>query len=76
MTHVHNAVVSFGDGDEQETFIFSSLDGENWLPVSRRGESEEDAGRLARLFEGDGNFKPMVFTRRFLAHRGATFEEI
>lgn len=68
-TAVHNATLEL-DG---ERFVFSSLDGEHWLPVSRPG-TPDDAATLASLFEGDGNFRPMTFARRFLANQGATFE--
>jgi hypothetical protein len=66
---VHNATFEM-DG---ETYIFSSLDGENWLPVNRKG-TEADAEALATLFEGDGNMRPMRFTRMFLISRGASFD--
>lgn len=55
-----------------EVFFFASLDGEDWLPVTRRAEpGSED--QLQRLFDGDGNFKPLVWTKRYLVQSGAIF---
>jgi hypothetical protein len=68
---IHNATLEL-DG---ERFTFSSLDGERWLPVNRRGWAPGDAETLAALFEGDGNLRPMAFSTAYLAAQGATFEE-
>jgi hypothetical protein len=59
--------------EDGETLIFSSLDGEDWLPVNRPGK-KGDVESLARLFEGDGNMKPMRFRRSYLEAHGANFE--
>lgn len=65
---IYNAVLQL-DG---EVFHFSSLDGEDWLPVTRPGvEGEED--KITGLFEGDGNFKPIAFTKAYLEGQGALF---
>lgn len=59
---VHNLILHRWD----ESFHFASLDGEDWLPISRAvADTPEERERLARLFDGDGNFKPMRFARRF-----------
>jgi hypothetical protein len=65
---VHNAVLQVGD----EVFHFSSLDGESWLPVTRPGNEGEEE-KIHNLFEGDGNFKPMAFTKSYLEGQGALF---
>jgi hypothetical protein len=50
-----------------EEFYFASLDGKSYLPVNRfvPEPTAEHAEQLAALFEGDGNFKPMTFARRW-----------
>lgn len=63
------AAVTAMDG---ETFWWASLDGETWLPVNQPPRPEDDE-TVARLFEGDGNMKPIVFTRRWLEHESANF---
>lgn len=75
---IHNATLlthgTVGDGIE-ETFLFSSLDGKYWLPVNRHGVTGQDEEALEKIFEGDGNFKPMRWTRRYLEDQGAVFHE-
>lgn len=51
-----------------EKYDWASLDGEEWLPVSR--PPKEDEEEIVRaLFEGDGNFMPLRFSRGLLIHR-------
>jgi hypothetical protein len=47
-----------------EAMPFASLDGEDWLPVSRPARPGDEEA-LRQLFDGDGNFRPMKFARRF-----------
>lgn len=56
-----------------ETFYWVSLDGHDWLPVNRPPSPDDREADIQRLFNGDGNFQPMRFTRRWLAHEGAEF---
>lgn len=54
-----------------ETFNWVSLDGEDWMPVTRppaEGDTEE---MVQRLFDGDENFMPLRFARRYLVQAGA-----
>jgi hypothetical protein len=44
-------------------FYWASLDGEHFLPVSRLPLPGEEA-EVQRLFDGDGNFKPMTWAPR------------
>jgi len=53
---------------EGETYHWASLDGEHWLPVSRP-PADDEAEQVQQLFDGDGNMKPLTFTRRLLKHR-------
>jgi hypothetical protein len=47
-----------------DDMIFVSVDGgDTYLPVNRLPE-EGDEEAVRALFEGDGNFKPMVWGRR------------
>ena len=44
-----------------------SLDGEDWLPVNRAPIGVPgEAAEIAALFNGDGNFKPIRFSRSFV----------
>jgi hypothetical protein len=65
---VHAAVTRL----EGEECWWASLDGETWLPVNQPPLPTHEKD-LAAAFEGDGNFKPMVFTRWWLEHEGANF---
>jgi len=56
-----------------ETFDWVSLDGDSWLPVNRPPSDGEEE-MIQRLFDGDGNFRPLRFTRGWLAHQGASFD--
>jgi hypothetical protein len=56
---------------DEETFDWVSLDGEHWLPVNREPGIDDDEEGVRVLFEGDGNFKPMVFARSWLIGQGA-----
>ena len=61
---------------EGEIQNWVSLDGEDWLPVNRgpsEGNEEKEEADVAALFNGDGNFMPLRFARRFLVHEDATF---
>lgn len=58
---------------DAEEFHWVSLDGETWLPVNRPPAPNDTEASIHRLFEGDGNFKPMVFARRYLVANDATF---
>lgn len=60
---------------EGETQHWVSLDGEDWLPVSRGPSDDDREEDVQRLFDGDGNFMPLRFARRWLAHEGATFDD-
>ena len=59
---------------EGEIQHWVSLDGEDWLPVNRGPVESEPEDTVRRLFEGDGNFMPLRFSRRWLAHEGAQFD--
>jgi len=59
---VHNITLRRWD----ETFHFASVDGENWLPLNRPlAEGEEDD--FQATLDGDGNFLPMKFARRWFS---------
>lgn len=58
---VHNRTISFKD----ETFYFASLDGEDWLEINQP-LTDERTDDFRQLLEGDGNFMPLTFTRRFI----------
>ncbi len=56
-----------------ETFHWVSLDGEDWLPINRPPDPRDTEEMVATLFNGDGNFRPLRFARRWLAHQQAEF---
>lgn len=64
---IHVAVLHLAEpSPEGETEqVFASLDGKSYLPIScYPPPGSED--RLAALFEGDGNWRPMTWARRAL----------
>jgi hypothetical protein len=69
---IHHATTLLDD----ETYDWVSLDGDSWLPVTRPPihDREGEEEMIRGLFDGDGNFKPLVFTRSWLAHEGAVFD--
>ena len=70
---IHHATTKF----EGETLDWVSLDGDDWLPVSRPPihDREGEEEMIQRLFDGDGNFMPLRFTRSWLAREGAVFDD-
>lgn len=79
MIHVATLHLSEPSPEGETKLVLASVDGgEHYLPVTRYPEvGEEEA--IAKLFEGDGNFKPMTFGRRALNPawwRGGTVTKI
>ena len=66
---IHHATTEL-DGDP---YNWVSLDGDDWLPINR-APSPGDEDVIQQLFDGDGNFMPLRFTRRWLKHWGADFK--
>ena len=61
---IHVAVLHLAEpSPEGETEqVFASLNGETYLPINRY-PGIEDEERIAALFHGDGNFRPMTWAR-------------
>jgi hypothetical protein len=59
---VHSLAEPSPEGETEQ--VFASVDGgKTYLPITRYPEPDDES-RIAELFEGDGNFKPMVWDRR------------
>jgi hypothetical protein len=66
MTAIHNVTLH----REGEAYYFASNDGKSYLPITRPACTERDAKVLAELIEGDGNFRPILFSRRYFDIEG------
>jgi hypothetical protein len=62
--------------EEPTTYLWVSLDDEHYIPVNRAPHANNvlhEKRAILGLLQGDGNFKPMTFARRWLEHESAEF---
>jgi len=63
---IYTATITPGEALPDGTLdplYWASLDGDTYLPVSRPAQPGDEE-TIAQLFEGDGNFKPLVWGER------------
>lgn len=68
MIHVAIMTLSEPSPEGETEQVFVSLDGDDYLPINRRPEAKDEE-RIAALFEGDGNFRPITFARNAMRVR-------